>query len=88
MDYLEDYRLIRCLRDGLPTDMNVYDAAALSAGMRAFGDLGGRGKSAGRVPRFHPWTLGNVAETGDRSSLNSNRTSTAAVVVARVRCLA
>lgn len=31
MDYMEDYRLIRCLREGLPTDMNVYDAAALSA---------------------------------------------------------
>jgi hypothetical protein len=31
MDFLEDYRLIKCLRDGLPTDMNVYDAAALSA---------------------------------------------------------
>ncbi|MCA9740217.1 MAG: Gfo/Idh/MocA family oxidoreductase [Deferribacteres bacterium] len=31
MDYLEDYRLIKCLREGLPLDMNVYDAAALSA---------------------------------------------------------
>ena len=31
MDYIEDYRLITCLRDGLPTDMNVYDAAALSS---------------------------------------------------------
>jgi predicted dehydrogenase len=31
MDYLEDYRLIHCLRKGLPTDMNVYDAAAISA---------------------------------------------------------
>ena len=31
MDYLEDYRLIKCLREGQPTDMNVYDAAALSA---------------------------------------------------------
>jgi hypothetical protein len=31
MDYLEDHRLIRCLREGAPTDMNVYDAAALSA---------------------------------------------------------
>lgn len=30
MDYLEDYRLIKCLRDGLPTDMNVYDGVALS----------------------------------------------------------
>jgi hypothetical protein len=30
MDYLEDYRLIQCLRAGLPTDQNVYDAAAWS----------------------------------------------------------
>ncbi|MFC1551037.1 Gfo/Idh/MocA family protein [Candidatus Latescibacterota bacterium] len=30
MDYIEDYRLIKCLREGLPTDMNVYDAAAWS----------------------------------------------------------
>ena len=31
MDYMEDYRLIKCLREGLPTDMSVYDAAALSS---------------------------------------------------------
>ena len=31
MDYLEDYRLVECLRRGEPTDMDVYDAAALSA---------------------------------------------------------
>jgi len=31
MDYIEDYRLIKCLRDGAPLDMTVYDAAALSA---------------------------------------------------------
>jgi len=30
MDFLEDYRLIKCLREGLPTDMDVYDAAAWS----------------------------------------------------------
>ncbi len=30
MDFLEDYRLIKCLREGIPTDMNVYDAAGLS----------------------------------------------------------
>ena len=35
MDFIEDYRLIKCLRDGLPTDMNVYDAAALSAVVEA-----------------------------------------------------
>jgi Glycosyl hydrolase 109, C-terminal domain/Oxidoreductase family, NAD-binding Rossmann fold len=31
MDFIEDYRLIKCLHEGKPTDMNVYDAAALSA---------------------------------------------------------
>jgi len=31
MDFIEDYRLVQCLREGKPTDMNVYDAAALSA---------------------------------------------------------
>ncbi len=30
MDFLEDYRLIQALRTGTPTDMDVYDAAALS----------------------------------------------------------
>lgn len=30
MDYLEDYRLIKCLREGLPLDMDVYDAATWS----------------------------------------------------------
>ena len=30
MDFLEDLRLIHCLRAGLPTDQNVYDAAAWS----------------------------------------------------------
>jgi predicted dehydrogenase len=30
MDFLEDLRLIHCLRRGLPTDQNVYDAAAWS----------------------------------------------------------
>ena len=31
MDFIEDYRLIACLRAGQPTDMDVYDAAAWSA---------------------------------------------------------
>jgi hypothetical protein len=30
MDFLEDWRLIVCLRAGTPTDMDVYDAAAWS----------------------------------------------------------
>jgi predicted dehydrogenase len=31
MDFLEDFRLVECLRTGAPLDMNVYDAAALSS---------------------------------------------------------
>ena len=31
MDFIEDYRLIKCLREGTPTDMDVYDAATLSS---------------------------------------------------------
>ena len=31
MDFIEDYRLIKCLREGTATDFNVYDAAGLSA---------------------------------------------------------
>lgn len=30
MDFLMDWRLIDCLRNGLPVDMDVYDAAAWS----------------------------------------------------------
>ena len=31
MDFIEDMRLIQCLRHGWPPDMNVYDAAAWTA---------------------------------------------------------
>jgi len=31
MDFIEDYRLIKCLRTGEPMDMDVYDAASWSA---------------------------------------------------------
>lgn len=31
MDYIEDFRLVEALQKGQPTDMNVYDAATLSA---------------------------------------------------------
>jgi predicted dehydrogenase len=46
MDFLEDYRLIKCLRDGVPTDMNVYDAAALSS----IFELSARSVAAGGAP--------------------------------------
>ncbi|HEX5819794.1 MAG TPA: Gfo/Idh/MocA family oxidoreductase, partial [Gemmatimonadales bacterium] len=31
MDYIEDYRLVQCIREGKPTDMDVYDGADWSA---------------------------------------------------------
>ena len=31
MDYIEDYQLVKALREGKPTDLNVYDAATQSA---------------------------------------------------------
>jgi predicted dehydrogenase len=31
MDFIEDYRLIQCLREGKPTDSDVYEGAAISA---------------------------------------------------------
>ncbi len=50
MDFLEDYRLIKCLREGLPTDMNVYDAAALSA----VSELSERSVADGSRPQAFP----------------------------------
>jgi predicted dehydrogenase len=31
MDFIEDYRLIKCIREGKATDMDVYDGATISA---------------------------------------------------------
>ena len=52
MDYIEDYRLIKCLREGLPTDMNVYDAAALSAVVHLSQQSNARRSSAVDFPDF------------------------------------
>ena len=52
MDYIEDYRLIKCLREGLPTDMNVYDAAALSAVVHLSERPNARRSSAVDFPDF------------------------------------
>ena len=31
MDYIEDFRLVQCLRQGAPMDMDIYDGAAWTA---------------------------------------------------------
>lgn len=52
MDYIEDERLIAALRAGKPTDMNVYDAAALSAVVGAsIASCGSRAKTID-IPDF------------------------------------
>jgi predicted dehydrogenase len=50
MDFIEDWRLIQCLREGTPTDMNVYDAAALSAVI----ELSERSVASGSAPQDFP----------------------------------
>ena len=52
MDYMEDYRLIKCLREGKPTDMNVYDAAALSSLVDLTAQSNARKSRAVDVPDF------------------------------------
>ena len=52
IDYIEDYRLIKCLREGRPTDMNVYDAAALSAVVDLSTRSNGRRSTSVDVPDF------------------------------------
>jgi hypothetical protein len=52
MDYLEDARLIYCLRHGLPTDMNVYDAVSLSAIVGMSAQSNGNGSRPVEFPDF------------------------------------
>jgi predicted dehydrogenase len=52
MDFIEDYRLVKCLREGTPTDMNVYDAAALSAVVELSVQSTGRKSRAVEFPDF------------------------------------
>ena len=54
MDYIEDYRLIYCLRNGLPTDMDVYDGAAWSA----VSELSERSITKEEVVKFPDFTRG------------------------------
>ena len=53
MDFIEDYRLIKCLREGTPTDMNVYDAAALSAVVELSVQLERQAQRAARLAGLH-----------------------------------
>lgn len=50
MDYIEDYRLVWCLRHGQPLDMDVYDGAALSS----VSAMSERSIAAGGAPQEMP----------------------------------
>jgi hypothetical protein len=52
MDYLEDYRLIRCLQAGEPTDMDVYDAATWSVLTEVSEISVARGSQPVEIPDF------------------------------------
>jgi predicted dehydrogenase len=56
MDFLMSYRLVQCLREGLPPDIDVYDAAAWSAPT----PLSEASVAAGSAPiEFPDFTRGN-----------------------------
>jgi hypothetical protein len=77
MDFIMDWRLIDCLRNGLPLDQDVYDAASwTSAGLLSEVSLKKRSSSVD-VPDFtrgawqsnkpHDLTLNGGGNTGVRS---------------------
>ena len=56
MDYIMDYRLIYCLRNGLPLDMDVYDAAEWSSIVELSKISVDKGSKPMKIPDF---TRGN-----------------------------
>jgi predicted dehydrogenase len=52
MDFIMDYRLIYCLRNGLPLDMDVYDAAECSAIIELSRTSVANGGRPVRIPDF------------------------------------
>ena len=60
MDFVMDYRLVYCLRNGLPLDMDVYDAAEWSC----VGELGSTSMYHGSMPvEFPDFTRGDWDKT-------------------------
>ena len=76
MDFIMDWRLIDCLRNGLPLDQDVYDAAAWSAvgvlSEKAVGnkfkpiDFPDFTKGSWKTNKPHDLTLNGGATTGVR----------------------
>ena len=72
MDYVMSWRLVECLREGLPPDMDVYDAAAWSAPAA----LSEQSVAGGNAPvEFPDFTRGRWTAS-DNSVANRGRTDT------------
>ena len=67
MNYIMDYRLIHCLRNGLPLDQDVYDAAEWSCITELSERSVPAGQCTGGDSRFHTREL--EREIGAVSSL-------------------
>ena len=57
MDYIMDYRLVYCLRNGLPLDMDVYDLAEWCCMAELTRLSIENGSAPVEVPDFHPWRM-------------------------------
>ena len=57
MDYIMDYRLVYCLRNGLPLDMDVYDLAEWCCMAEPDPTFYREWFCSGRNTRFHPWRM-------------------------------
>ena len=67
MDFIMRYRIIECLREGLPLDQNVYEGCFWSA----VGPLSGKSvKEDGSAQKFPDFTRGNWKSTNPLSIIS------------------
>jgi hypothetical protein len=64
MDFIMCYRTIQCLREGLPPDFDVYDAAAWSAPAPLSEDSVANGSAPARFPDFTRGAWAGTSSTG------------------------
>ena len=60
MDFIMDYRLIYCLRNGLPLDQDVYDAAEWSSIVALSRKSVNKGSKAIKIPDFTRGSWGEL----------------------------
>ena len=63
MDFIMDYRLVYSLRNGLPLDMDVYDAAEWSAIIELTRTSVANNSRPVRVPDFTRWAWEKLSQT-------------------------